>query len=156
MAKTALEKLNDPKHAPQIEPLPSGSTWGPEGAPMLISTPREIYDLMASVPDGKIMLADDMRDHLAQKHGAMITCPLTTGIFMNIASRAAEELRDQTGEVGMAWWRVVKKAGALNEKAPGGPENHKRLLAAEGHDIVPKGKKNFKLADFEKARFIPS
>lgn len=156
MARAALDYLNDPKYVVQVNPLPAGTHWGPEGAPMVISTPREIYDLMAQVPEGQFMLADDLRDYLAKKHNGFVTCPLTTGIFMNIASKASEELREQTGEVGMAWWRTVKKAGALNEKAPGGPENQKKLLEAEGHKLLPKGKKNFKLADLERNRFILS
>ncbi len=119
---------------------------------MLISTPREIYDLMASVPKGKVLVVNDLRDYLAAKYDASVTCPLTTGIFVNIASKAAEEF-DSLGRERIAWWRTVKKDGLLNEKAPGGPAAQYALLESEGHTFTTKGKKNWRVAELDNVRF---
>jgi len=154
MPRSAIEILDDPKYAPQVKPLPDGTPWGPLGAPMLISTPREIYVLMASVPKGKVLVVNDMRSYLAQKHAAAVTCPLTTGIFINICSRAAEEF-DGLGRERIAWWRTVKKDGLLNEKAPGGVKAHYALLENEGHSFAPKGKSNWRVSNLEHVRYLP-
>jgi hypothetical protein len=37
----------------------------------------------------------------------------------------------------------AKTGGLLNEKYPGGVEAQRRLLEAEGHVVVQKGKKSF-------------
>lgn len=49
-------------------------------------------------------------NHLAKKHCADFTCPLTAGIFMNIAAHASDERKiDET-----PYWRTLKKGGELN------------------------------------------
>lgn len=46
----------------------------------------------------------------------------------------------------------MKSGGELNPKYPGGVERARKLLEAEGHHVVAKGKK-FIVADYEKLLF---
>jgi alkylated DNA nucleotide flippase Atl1 len=73
---------------------------------------------------------------------------MTTGIFAWIAAHAADEAR-AAGEKNITpYWRTLKSGGELNPKYPGGIPALKKLLAAEGHKVVQKGKKHV-AADFE-------
>jgi hypothetical protein len=46
------------------------------------------------------------------------------------------------------YWRTLKAGGELNPKYPGGINNLRMRLAAEGHHIVKKGSRYF-VADYE-------
>jgi alkylated DNA nucleotide flippase Atl1 len=117
---------------------------------LAIPSPLEVNEIMRSVPKGKLITINKIRERIAAKHGATIGCPITTGIFAWIAANAAEEERTEGRKRITPWWRTLKEGGTLNPKYPGGIQKQMELLEAEGHTIVPKGKKNFKVADFEK------
>lgn len=104
---------------------------------------------MRTVPEGKVITINEIRQALAIKHKATIACPLTTGIFARIAAEAAEQEKEQGKKRITPYWRTLKSGGMLNEKYPGGVENQKRLLKKEGHSIIQKGKK-FVVHDYEK------
>ncbi len=71
-------------------------------------------------------------------------CPksllVSTGIFAWVAANAAEEAKQKGASESIPYWRTLKSGGAINEKYPGGVESQKRLLEAEGHSVVKKGK----------------
>ena len=107
---------------------------------------------MKQVPKGKLITINQIREAVAKRHGATIGCPLTTGIFANIAARAAEEASAEGKKDITPYWRTLKTDGSLNEKYPGGAEAQATRLKEEGHTIEPgKGKKPPKVKDFEKA-----
>jgi nickel-dependent lactate racemase len=81
-----------------------------------------------------------LRAHLAKQHNADFTCPLTCGIFVNVAAHASEE---RGGDDITPWWRTLKKDGELNEKYPEGIDNQKLRLEMEGHTVIQKGKRYF-------------
>lgn len=145
--KTWNEKLQDSKNMPTVEELPPESAIRFGGVRMLIAPPLAYDEIMKRVPQGKLITTDRMRVFLAAKHNADFTCPLTCGIFVNIAANANDERRgaDET-----PYWRTLKKDGELNEKYPGGTDSHKLMLEAEGHKIIQKGKRSF-VADYEKS-----
>ncbi|MDA9008702.1 MGMT family protein [Alphaproteobacteria bacterium] len=145
MAKSARDKIGEDKPV-KITALPDTlNRWGPPGASMVISTPKEVNAVMASVPKGKLVTTTEIRAKLSELHGTDITCPLTTGIFTNIAAKAAEEMQ----ELGMPedqitpYWRCLKTDGELNPKYPGGIEHQASQLEAEGFEIRRKGKRAF-------------
>ena len=105
---------------------------------------------MKKVPKGKLTTINKIREALAKRHGATIACPITTGIFARIASEVAEEELAGGKKRVTPYWRTLKEGGLLNEKYPGGFQRQIERLEAEGHTIVPKGKKNFKVLDYEK------
>jgi len=148
--KTWKEKLHDSKDLPKVNKLTgkAAEKWG-EGT-IAIPAPLEIDGLMRKVPKGKLTTINNMRKKIAEKHGATIGCPITTGIFAWIAAHAAEEERAEGKNRITPWWRTLKNGGVLNPKYPGGIQRQMELLEAEGHKIVPKGKKNFRVPDYEK------
>lgn len=137
--KSAKEKLHCKKDLPTIKPAPE--IWG--GGTMVIAHPEEIDAVMRSVPLGKLITIDELRTWLATKHNANICCPMTAGMFSNIAAAAAQEDVD-AGETNITpYWRTLKKNGELNPKYPGGLDGHKELLEQEGHTVVQKRKRMF-------------
>ncbi|HUF62840.1 MAG TPA: hypothetical protein VMN36_12250 [Verrucomicrobiales bacterium] len=152
--KSWREKLADDRGFPQVCPIDKtkSNRWG-EGT-FVIPAPREVDGLMRLVPKGKLITIDELRKTLAQKHGATIGCPITTGIFAWIAAHAAAESEAEGAKRITPYWRTLRSKGELNPKYPGGLEGIKRRLAAEGHQVVQKRNRCFVL-DFEKkmARF---
>lgn len=155
MPKTALEKLREPKEV-VIKPLPDTmGKWAPAGALMVISTPAEVDSLIQQIPKGQLASIATLKEALRLKHETEITCPMTTGIFVNISMQAAFELEEMGGKDVTPWWRVLKSDGKLNEKTPGGVEVHKSRLEAEGWEFEPAGKKNWRPIGYEDELFIP-
>ena len=147
MAKKSYnEKLNSSGDLPRIEDLSDK----PEavkrmgGAKMLIAAPLQYNEIMASIPEGKLVTTDRIRAHLAAQASADTTCPLTGGIFVGICAHASEERTEDK----IPWWRTLKAKGELNEKYPGGIDGQKLLLAMEGHTVIQKGKRYF-VEDYE-------
>jgi hypothetical protein len=154
--KSWLEKLHNSKDLPRVEQITGkmSTRWGT--GTVVIPAPLEVDALMRSVPCGKLVTINQIREALAKKHGATIGCPITTGIFACIAARAADE-EAFAGSSGITpYWRTLKSGGELNEKYPGGVEAQADRLNKEGHIIVPgSGKKPPKVKDFEKALVKP-
>lgn len=147
--KTYNEKLQDSKDMPKVEELVNQKDiirFG--GTKLLIAPPISYDEIMKIVPEKKIITSDYIRAHLAKKHGAHNTCPLTAGIFINIVAWASSERGfDET-----PYWRTLKKDGELNEKYPGGIDGQRQKLEAEGHVIVQKGKRFF-VEDYQECMF---
>ena len=151
MALTALEKLRRPQEVRILDELPAGALqWGPPGATMVISTPQEIEALVLQIPKGKLATFNSLKDVIARHHGTTITCPVTTGLFLNIVARAAAEQELIGAKRVTPWWRVIRSDGTLNEKFPGGLAEHEKRLVAEGHVIVAKGRTKRTVTNFEK------
>ena len=139
--KTFNEKLQFSGDLPKVKKLSNPRLIERYKADtMVIAAPLEYDRLMKKVPAGKVTTIDRMMACMAKKHGAGCTCPLTAGIFVNIAAHASEE---RGGEKETPWWRTLKKDGVLNEKFPGGIESQEVRLQAEGHTIIQKGKRWF-------------
>jgi len=148
--KSWVEKLHDSKGLPKVEKITEkmSKRWGT--GTVVIPAPLEVDALMKKVPEGKLVTVNGLREALAKKHKASIDCPMTMGIFAWVAANAAEEQRQSGVEDITPYWRTLKAGGVLNPKYPGGVEGLKKLLEAEGHKIVQKGKKQI-LADYEKS-----
>ena len=142
--KTWREKLLDKKDLPKVVKITGkmAGKWGTkEGDTVVIPAPIEVDEIMRKVPKGKIITINEIRNILARRHNATIGCPITTGIFAWITAYASEERKSQ-GEIDITpWWRTLRGDGELNKKYPGGVENQKRLLEAEGYKIEKRGKK---------------
>ncbi len=147
--KSFIEKLHDNKDLPRVEVITGkmNQRWGT--GTFVIPAPIEVDELMKKVRKGKVVTINDIRAKLAEKHGATIACPITTGIFASIAARAAEEELLQGKKRITPYWRTLKLGGELNPKYPGGVKQAKKVLEAEGHKIVKKGNRYFVL-NYEK------
>jgi len=152
LRKSWQEKLADSKDLPKVVEMNDKmrKRWGT--GTVVIPAPKEVDEIMQKVPKGKLITINQLRAILARKHGASIGCPITTGIFANIAAHAAEEAAAEGKENITPYWRTLKSGGELNEKYPGGLEAQAAHLREEGHTIEQgKGKKPPKVRDFEKA-----
>jgi len=138
--KTFNQKLLDSKDMPKIAELTDPKAIALyKGTKLLIAPPLAYDEIMKKVPEGKVITSDYIRSYLAKIHAADNTCPLTAGIFINIAAQASVERGvDET-----PYWRTLKKDGELNDKYPDGIEGQKRLLEQEGHTVIQKGKRYF-------------
>jgi hypothetical protein len=124
--------------------------WGT--GTVVIPAPREVNEIMRSVPKGRLITINQIRARLAKKHSATIGCPITTGIFAGIAARAAEEDAAEGKKDITPYWRTLKVGGVLSEKFPGGVEAQAKKLRAEGHTIELDRKGQPKrVKDFEQA-----
>lgn len=145
------KKLEDSKGLPKVEKITEkmSKRWGT--GTVVIPAPKEVDEIMKRVPEGKIITINKIREILAQKHGATIGCPITTGIFAWIAANAAEEAATEGKRDITPYWRTLKTNGELNPKYPGGVEVQAGRLKKEGLRIEPgKGKRPPKVKDFEK------
>ncbi|MBL9137101.1 MAG: MGMT family protein [Verrucomicrobiales bacterium] len=133
--KTWREKLCDNKGLPRIVRIPSHQEkrWG-KGT-MVIPAPAEVDQVIRTVRKGRVTTINELRTVLAQRHQASTACPITTGIFAWIAAHAAAEDEAAGKKRVTPWWRVVKEGRKLNPKFPGGLDEHRRRLEAEGHVV---------------------
>jgi hypothetical protein len=152
MRKSWREKLHDSRDLPRVVEINEkmSKRWGT--GTCVIPAPIEVDQMMRSVPEGRLITINQIRETLARKHGATIGCPITTGIFCNIAARAAEEDAGADRKEVTPYWRTLKSKGELNEKYPGGTEAQADRLRAEGHIIeAGRGKKPPVVRGFEQA-----
>ena len=143
--------MADSKDLPRVVEITGKMSTRLGTGTIVIPAPIEVDEIMKKVPEGKLITVNQIRAIVAQKHGATIGCPLTTGIFVWVAANAAEETAAEGKKDITPYWRTLKSGGKLNEKYPGGIEAQAAHLRAEGHIIEPgKGKKPPKVRDFEK------
>ena len=152
LSKSWQEKLSDSKDLPRVVEINErmSQRWG--AGTCVIPAPKEVDGLMRKVPRGKLTTINEIRAALAQRHGATIGCPITTGIFASIAARAAEEAASEGKRNVTPYWRTLKSGGELNPKYPGGVEAQAARLKDEGHTIESgRDKKPKRVMDFEKS-----
>jgi hypothetical protein len=132
MAKSWKQKLDEGKPA-HVEVLRKRFGGAPEGAKMLVATPRLVDEYMRAVPSGERRTVGQMRSDLAAAHGADISCPISTSIFARIAAEAA--LEDTTVGVPLSdvtpFWRVIEEDGTVAKKLSCGPDFIRSQRAAE-------------------------
>jgi len=136
LKKTWREKLAEGKDLAKVVEITESMSkrWG-EGT-VVIPAPREVDEIMRRVPRGRLMTVNQIRETVARKHEATIGCPITTGIFIGIAAKAAEESAAEGGGGDITpYWRTLKVGGELNPKYPGGVEAQAARLEEEGHTI---------------------
>jgi len=133
--KSWREKMDNP-NLPKLVAIPPKMQKRFGAGTMLVPSPREVEAFIRTVRKGSVTTVSKIREFLAGKHSADVTCPLTTGIFVRIAAEAAEE--DSTGKSKITpYWRVLKDDGSLNPKFPGGVHLQAEKLREEGHRILP-------------------
>ncbi len=134
-SKSWAEKLSIDLQ-PKLVQVPEKWASRAKDAKMLVPSPLLIDATIKKIPSGRLATVNTIRDYLAHQYKAEMTCPLTTGIFINIAANKAEEDQLHGESVITPWWRVLKEGGALNEKFPGGAKRQARYLKKEGFSIL--------------------
>lgn len=144
--------LHNSKDMPKIVEIKDEAgikKWG--GKSLVIAPPIDYDRYMKMIPKGKLITTNTLRKKVASDYKAEVCCPLTCGIFVNIAAWASH----QRSEDITPYWRTLKSDGQLNPKYPEGCEAQKQKLISEGHTIIEKGKTNKKyyVANYEKNLF---
>jgi len=163
MKKTWVQKIEDKKTFPKILKLEKSfpcynavhKMGANAGDPVILVNASEIWPLMAEVPQGRLTTISDICKQIAKKHKVKGCCTLTTGIFIMSIANAVEEAvvsGDKSSLIKIPYWRTLKADGFLNEKYPGGLEEHKKRLEDEGYKITARGKK-YQVTNFEKYLF---
>lgn len=107
---------------------------------MLVPTPLLVARALRRVPSGRLITAAQLRTRLARRAGAEFTCPMTTGIFLNIIAGATEEALADGRPPLAPYWRVVDERGGLPPKFPPGQARQAAHLRAEGHRVSRDGR----------------
>lgn len=144
--------LHDGKDMPKIQIITDEASIKKYGGNRMYFAPPMDYDrVMRRVPLGKVITVGEIREYFAAQSGADFTEPITAGIFVSIAAWASH----QRSEDKTPYWRTLRAGGELNPKYPGGVEEQKEMLEAEGHTVIQKGRTNIKyyVKDYEKALF---
>jgi hypothetical protein len=70
--KSWREKLQESKCLPVVEPIPPkmARTWGT--GTLCVPAPLEVDEIMRSVPKGRLITVNQIRERVARKHGATI------------------------------------------------------------------------------------
>ncbi len=144
--------LHDSKDMPKIQRITDARSIEKYGGSRMYFAPPIDYDrAMRRVPFGKVTTVGTIRALFARQNGADFTEPITAGVFVSIAAWAsAQRSGDET-----PYWRTLKANGELNEKYPGGVAAQREKLAAEGHEIIARGRTNIRyyVKDYEKSLF---
>lgn len=144
--------LTDDKDMPKIVEITDEKSierYG--GRRMYFAPPRDYDEAMRRVPKGMVTTVGEIRAYFAAENNADFTDPITAGIFCSIAAWAAFQRETDI----TPYWRTLKANGELNFKYPGGIEEQKKLLEAEGHKVVSKGRTNIRyyVEDYESKIF---
>ena len=145
--------LADDKDMPKIVEITDEKSIEKYGGKRMYFAPPRDYDaVMRLVPEGKVITVGEIREHFAAKNNADFTDPITAGIFCSIAAWSAFQRETDI----TPYWRTLKANGELNPKYPGGTAEQKRLLEAEGHKIIEKGRTNIRyyVEDYEKFLYM--
>lgn len=119
---------------PQVKRIDKKFADIPAGCSMLIATPRIIDNYLRTIPKGKAMTLQTMRNDLAREYNAEYTCPVTTGIFLRIVSEAAFEQLGQGKRISSVapFWRLVDEKSPLAGKLSFGSDFIKSQREREG------------------------
>lgn len=115
--KSWQQKLNDGRQ-PHTAVSDKDFAGIKAGRKMLIPTPLLIDGYIRQIPKGTSVDNATLRNDLAVEHGAEVTCPLTTGIFLRIVAEAAyEEFQQGKGlDKITPFWRVVDTKSSTAKK----------------------------------------
>lgn len=144
--------LRDGKDMPKTQLVTDPAAIAKYGGSRMYFAPPIDYDrAMRQVPPGRLTTVGEIRALFARQNGADFTEPITAGVFVSIAAWACA----QRGDDSTPWWRTLKAGGELNPRYPGGVDEQRRRLEAEGHAVIVRGRKNLRyyVKDFEQSLF---
>lgn len=118
---------------------------------MVILTPKIVDQYMRTIPQGKLVTINLIRQKFAADFDVDMTCPMTTGIFVWICAWAAEDEKAAGKNNITPYWRVLHEGGKLNPKYPGGVQRQAFYLKKEGFTILEgKSGKSLYVKDYQK------
>jgi hypothetical protein len=124
-ARPSYTKVNDKRFAD----LEAGTT-------VLIPSPQDIEAVIDDLAPAETLTLTQLRQRLAQRHGADGSCPVMTGMNLRIVADLALEAVDAGHDPAMSseaggevvpFWKVVEPTSSLASKLPGGPDRIRQL-----------------------------
>lgn len=111
--KSWTEKLQSSRPH-EVKPAPMDIAGMKKGEIMLIPSPAIVDAFIREIPAGKSMDVKTLRQKLARKYKAEVTCPITTGFHLRTVAEASLEAHQQGAALDeiTPFWRV------LDEQAP--------------------------------------
>ena len=108
MAKTWQEKF-DSKRPYEVKVIDKKFADMPAGTKMFIATPKIIDEYVNHIPEGVQVDISTMRIDLAAEYDAEMTCPVTTSIFLRVASEVAYEKYQNGNSIDSItpFWRII-------------------------------------------------
>lgn len=121
MPKSWTERLNAPAE-PVVKLAPISIAGMRAGQLMLVPTARMIADFMSAIPPGHAVGIRAMRQELAQRHQAEVTCPIYTGYHLRTVAEAALEAyaAGAPAEAITPFWRVLDETSPTTGRLPDG------------------------------------
>lgn len=103
------------------------------GNMMLISSPGEIANYLARIPQGETRTMDRLRNELARKAGAHAMCPVTTAIYLRVVAEVAlaDLAEGRPLDQVVPFWRVVTPDSKVAKKLSCGPDHVAHLIALD-------------------------
>jgi hypothetical protein len=103
------------------------------GNTMLISSPGEIANYVARIPQGETRTVDRLRNELARKAGATAMCPVTTAIYLRVVAEVAltDLAEGKPLDQVVPFWRVVTPDSKVAQKLSCGPDHVAHLIALD-------------------------
>lgn len=95
---------------------------------------ERVYNLVAQIPEGRVMTYGDIATLAGQANAARIVGGIA-----------------HFGPIELPWHRVVNRFGGLASGYYGGKRGHQLALETEGFEI-----KDFQIVDFQERRWLPS
>ncbi|HJQ56683.1 MAG TPA: hypothetical protein VJ890_07245 [Vineibacter sp.] len=113
MKASWTEKLQRPARH-QVKPAPMDFGDMKKGEIMLVPTPQIVDAFIHTIPRGASMDVRTLRQRLARKHRAQVTCPVTMGFHIRTVAEAAYEAHSQ----GVALDKITPFWRVLDESTP--------------------------------------
>jgi hypothetical protein len=98
---------------------------------MLLPCPATIAALLQQMPEGTLITTEQIRRRLATQFSVDATCPFNTKLSLKTLAA------DPNNKV--AYWRVLKKNGAMIPYFPNGVAGHAAQLEREGFAVERSG-----------------
>ena len=131
--KSWSERLNDPRPH-QVKPASTDIAGMKKGETMLVPTAKLVDAFIRAIRKGSSMDVPTLRARLARRHGAQVTCPITTGFHLRTVAEAAWEAHQRGTPLARItpFWRVLDAATPTTRRLSFGAEVVRRRRAAEG------------------------
>ena len=131
--KSWAEKLNDSKHH-EVKPAPINIAGMKAGQMMLVPSAKIVDAFIRTIPKGASMDVKTMRQKLARKYKAEVTCPITTGFHLKAVAEAAHEALEKGARLSEVApiWRVLDANSPTTKRLTCGPGFITKHRAREG------------------------
>jgi hypothetical protein len=106
--KSWTDRLND-RRPHEVKPAPIDIAGMKAGEIMLVPTARIVDGFIRTIPSGESLDVKTLRQRLARKYKAEVTCPITMGYHLRTVAEAAWEAHQGGAKLAKItpFWRVL-------------------------------------------------